>query len=57
MTGAYYRIQREGKWQSIEIEHLTYAERATIPPEELLKWLDFTCDMIKNFEELIGDSK
>ena len=48
MTGAYLRIQREGKWQSIEIEYLSDAERAEFfkeaGTEEVLKWLNFMCN-------------
>ena len=47
MTGAYLRIQREGKWQNVEIEYLSDAERAELfkeaDREELLKWLNFMC--------------
>ena len=47
MTGAYLRIQREGKWQNVEIEYLTDAERRELfkeaNNEELLKWLNFMC--------------
>ena len=32
MTGAYLRVQRDGKWLSLEVEHLTSEER-----EETLK--------------------
>ena len=48
MTGAYLRIQREGKWQNVEIEYLSDAERAELfkeaPPEEILRWLNFMCN-------------
>ena len=30
MTGAYFRVQREGKWENIEVEHLTDEERAEL---------------------------
>ena len=54
MTGAYLRIQREGKWQNVEIEYLTDGERLELfkesSTEELLKWLNFMC---KQYEGLV----
>lgn len=48
MTGAYLRIQREGKWQNVEIEYLTDGERLELfkeaDREELLRWLNFMCN-------------
>ena len=48
MTGAYLRIQREGKWQNVEIEYLSDAERAELfkeaGTEEVVKWLNFMCN-------------
>ena len=48
MTGAYLRIQREGKWQNVEIEYLTDTERQELfkeaSTEEVLKWLNFMCN-------------
>ena len=48
MTGAYLRIQREDKWQNVEIEYLTDEERNELfkdsNSEELLKWLNFMCN-------------
>ena len=47
MTNAYVRIQREDKWQNVEIEYLTDEERAELfkdaSNEEVLKWLNFMC--------------
>ena len=47
MTGAYLRIKRGNKWQNVEIEYLSDAERAELfkesSTEELLKWLNFMC--------------
>ena len=52
MTGAYLRIQREGKWQNVEIEYLSDAERAELfkdsNSEELLKWLNFMCNQYEH---------
>ena len=48
MTGAYLRIQREGKWQNVELEYLTDEERQELfkeaGTEEVLKWLNFMCN-------------
>lgn len=48
MTGAYLRIQREDKWQNVEIEYLTDEERNELfkdsNSEEVLKWLNFMCN-------------
>ena len=48
MTGAYLRIQREGKWQNVEIEYLSDEERQELfkesSTEEVLKWLNFMCN-------------
>ena len=44
MTGAYVRIQREGKWQSVEFETLTDAEMdafAERDPQAGWKWAKF----------------
>ena len=47
MTNAYVRIQREDKWQNVEIEYLTDEERAELfkerDSEEVLRWLNFMC--------------
>jgi hypothetical protein len=48
MTNAYVRIQREDKWQNVEIEYLTDEERAELfkdaSNEELLRWVNFMCN-------------
>ena len=47
MTGAYLRIQREDKWQNVEIEYLSDKEREELfkeaDREDVLKWLNFMC--------------
>ena len=54
MTGEYLRIQREGKWQNVEIEYLSDVERAELfkesSTEEVLKWLNFMCNQ---YEDLV----
>lgn len=55
MTGGYVRIKRDGKYQSIEIEHLTDSEREEFfkdrDKEEILRWLNMLCLGVKNIEE------
>ena len=50
MTGAYIRIERDGKWQNIEVENLTVEERKEVfkgrEPEELLRWIDMLCQAV-----------
>lgn len=57
MTGAYLRVLRAGGWQSIEVEHLTKEERAEALAgrnhEELLRWLDLTCEELARIEPLL----
>jgi hypothetical protein len=47
MTGAYLRVKRAGKWENIEVEHLTNEERIarfkTAPIDEVLGWLNAMC--------------
>ena len=55
MTGAFVRIKRNDKMENVEIEHLTDAERKEFfsksTPEEILKWLNFTCEILNAIEE------
>ena len=57
MTGAYMRVQRDDKWENIEVEHLTDAELVEKfkdrPTEELLSWLQMLCGAIRHVEPLI----
>ena len=55
MTGAYIRIERYGKWQNIEMEHLTNEEREKLFEDRgtgisMIEWLNFMCNYIKNME-------
>lgn len=44
MTGAYLRIKRDGKWQTIEVEYLTPEELREAmdgrSAEELIRWIE-----------------
>jgi hypothetical protein len=59
MTGAYIRIERDGKWQAVEVEHLTLAERREAfknkSHNELVNWLDMLCAKVRECEEIIFD--
>ena len=54
MTGAYLRIERDKKWDSIEVEHLTDEERDSIfqfrDKEEILRWFNLVCNKLKEVE-------
>lgn len=57
MTGAYLRVQREGKWCNIEVEHLTDEERTSILTNDprLLQWLNLTCKKLVEAENILND--
>ncbi len=48
MTGAYLRVERDGKWQALEVEYLTDAERETILKDNprLINWLHLVCNIL-----------
>ena len=56
MTGAYLRVQRNGEWLNVEVEHLTKEERVDLfqgrDVPELLRWLDLTCEKLAELEVL-----
>lgn len=55
MTGAYLRVQRDGEWQSLEVEYLTDDERKMWLTGEgegkLLLWLNLVCKKLAKLEE------
>lgn len=57
MTGAYLRVERNGEWHNIEVEHLTSAERAEMfkdrQNDELLRWLDCVCEALAQVDDII----
>jgi len=57
MTGAYLRVKREGKWENIEIEHLTDEEREFILKDDnrLMQWLHIICNALVKAEDLFKD--
>lgn len=59
MTGAYLRVERDGKWQNVEVEHLTEEELKakflTRTPDELVSWLNMTCSFLRRLQPLMED--
>lgn len=53
MTGAYVRIQRDGRWQAIEIDQLTDAELDAFaeshPPGSGWNWALFLAKWIREY--------
>lgn len=60
MTGAYLRVNRDGKWKNIEVEHLTATERSDVfrdrSPEELVRWIDMLCTTIVDIQNVIDNA-
>ena len=52
MTGAYLRVKRNGKWENIEVEHLTDQERETILKDDdrLMQWLHIVCHKLSEIQ-------
>lgn len=57
MTGAYLRVERDGKWTAIEVEHLRpnelracFANRDT---EEVMRWMDMLCSKLREAENVL----
>ena len=61
MTGAFLRVEREGKWENIEVEHLTESELDEIigsrSKSEIMDWLKRTCKVLVLAEEHIAKIK
>ena len=61
MTGAFLRVERNGKFENVEIEHLTNEERESlfVDGDKALQWLNFLCDKLKEvevmFDSLVAD--
>lgn len=54
MTGAYLRVQRDGAWIAVEVEHLTPEERRLLlgpaSKEKLHSWIEALCATIRAAE-------
>ena len=57
MTGAFLRVKRKGKWENIEVEHLTEDELDKIigsrSKAEIMDWLKFTCKSLRAVQETL----
>lgn len=55
MTGAFLRVQRDGKWQNVEVEHLTDSEREKKLKNDprVLSWLHLVCNELARVEGML----
>ncbi len=60
MTGIYFRAERNGKWENVELEDLTPEERHmyldNFSNESLLKTIDLLCNILSNIKVLTGEN-
>jgi len=60
MTGAFLRVEREGKWENIEVEHLTEIELSEIigsrNKDEIMNWLKMTCNALRFAEKVVEEN-
>lgn len=59
-TGAYVRIQREGKWVNVEIDQMTDAELDTFEfdhPSQGSRWAKFLAKWIRDNVQVEDDGK
>jgi hypothetical protein len=54
VTGAFLRVQRDGKWQNVEVEHLTDSERENKLKDDprLMEWFHLVCKELARVETL-----
>ena len=58
MTGAFVRIERDGKWENIEIEHLTkkeFKKHFDEHPDDKMKWLIFLHDYLGDLAHCLAE--
>ena len=57
MTGAFLRINRNGKWQSIEVEHLTDSEHKEEfkKREDCVEWINMLSKKIVEAENFLQE--
>lgn len=55
MTGAFLRVQRDGKWMNLEVEHLTDEERQEKLGSDprLIQWLNLVCATLAQAEGIL----
>ena len=51
MTGIYFRVERNGKWESIELENLELEERKMVlesfDKDALIRTINILCEYLK----------
>ena len=61
MTGIYYRMKRNDKWENVEIEHLTQDEPIELFKNAdngyLVRVIDVLCGNIRYVEEFIPNEE
>ena len=55
LDGCYFRIQRDGKWQSICFSDLTEIERDYVMKDRDERWLKYLCGHLADCLREIGD--
>lgn len=55
LDGCYFRIQRDGKWQSICFSDLTEIERDPVMKDRDERWLKSLCGHLADCLREIGD--
>jgi hypothetical protein len=57
MTGAYLRVKRNGKYENVEVEHLTDKEREDLLKDDnrLIQWLNCVCNKLSEAEKILDD--
>ncbi len=54
LDGCYFRIERDGKWQSICFSDLTAAERDKVTEGKTAEWLKSLCYHLADHLAMIG---
>lgn len=59
MSGIYYRVRRNDKWENVEIEHLTVSELCEMfenaDKDYLIRVIDVLCVSIRQIERFLPD--
>ena len=57
MTGAFLRVKRDGKFENVEVEHLTDEERESklVNDPRLMAWLHLVCHELLRAEKLFKE--
>ncbi len=57
MTGAYLRVNRGGKMENVEIEHLTDSEREAKLKDDprLMQWLNIVCNKLVEAQSILDE--